>query len=73
MENTGYVIYNTFIKGYFNEDSFTEKLVLATIFTDEGKCRTAIAKCASLYKEVPAYEASNMVIKPVVITVQENN
>lgn len=73
MENTGYVIYNTFLKGYYNEDCFTEKLILATIFTDEAKCRTTIVKLETLYKEVPAYEASNMVIKPVVITIQENN
>lgn len=71
MEHTGFVVYNTFLKGYLNHDMcFSEKLAFAKIQSDECKCRTDIAILAKLYKDVPSFDEVNMEIRKVEVTIK---
>lgn len=72
MENTGFVVYNTYLEGYLNHDMhFTKKIASAKINTDEALCKTDIAIISSKYEDVSSYNTENMVIKQVSVTLIE--
>jgi hypothetical protein len=69
MDNTGYVLYNSSLKGFLNSDGyFTSDLIEAKILSDEAKCRTEIKRIARAYKNVPDYSEENL--QPQKVSVQ---
>ena len=73
MKNTGFVVYNTFLNGYLTHDKcFTENIALAKINPDKGQCRSDMSIVSNTYKEVPSFDSVNMIIKEVVVTLNEN-
>lgn len=71
-DNQGFVIYNTFLKGYFsNDEHFVSKLSGAKIFTDDGTCKWKMKKISTMYKEVESFDEKNLEIKKVSVQIIE--
>jgi len=70
--NTGYTIFNSYLKGFLDKDDlFSSNLSIAKIFDNEMQCKTQITRVSKQYKEVEAYNENNMEIKKVSIAIIE--
>lgn len=72
-DNQGYVIYNSFLKGYYSSegDYFVKKISGAKIFQDEGVCKWQMKKISTMYKEVESFDEKNMEMKKVTVQITE--